>query len=57
MEVAVVADDLHHAGRERAAELECDLGQGYYFAKPLDKAALQELLDGSTPEGERAIAI
>ena len=53
-----VAEGIERAEQlERLLELDCDLGQGYYFAKPLDKLALQQLLDGTAPEGEHAIAI
>jgi diguanylate cyclase (GGDEF)-like protein/PAS domain S-box-containing protein len=53
-----VAEGIERAEQlERLLELDCDLGQGYYFAKPLDKDALQQLLDGAAPEGEHAIAI
>jgi EAL domain-containing protein (putative c-di-GMP-specific phosphodiesterase class I) len=53
-----VAEGIERAEQlERLLELDCDLGQGYYFAKPLDKESLAQLLDGSAPEGEHAIAI
>ena len=55
-----VAEGIERADQlERLLELDCDLGQGYYFAKPLDQVALKELLSGSPAdaEGERAIAI
>jgi EAL domain-containing protein (putative c-di-GMP-specific phosphodiesterase class I) len=54
-----VAEGIETAEQlERLLELECDLGQGYFFAKPLDQVALQELLSAdSPPPGERAIAI
>jgi EAL domain-containing protein (putative c-di-GMP-specific phosphodiesterase class I) len=33
---------------ERLLELRCALGQGYYFAKPLETAALEEMLTERT---------
>jgi diguanylate cyclase (GGDEF)-like protein/PAS domain S-box-containing protein len=41
----------------RLLELDCGLGQGYYFAKPLAEAALRDLLSAeSSQSGEPAIA-
>ncbi|MDP9242248.1 MAG: EAL domain-containing protein, partial [Actinomycetota bacterium] len=42
----------------RLLELDCDLGQGFYFAKPLEQGALRELLSAeSSQSGEPAVAI
>jgi diguanylate cyclase (GGDEF)-like protein/PAS domain S-box-containing protein len=39
-----VAEGIERADQlERLLELECDLGQGYYFARPLDPKALRTL--------------
>ena len=33
--------------RSHLQELECQFGQGYYFARPLDAQAVEELMDNS----------
>src|SRR5204863_5148676 len=41
-----VAEGIERADQlQRLLELKCDLGQGFYFAKPLPSADLQQLLD------------
>jgi EAL domain-containing protein (putative c-di-GMP-specific phosphodiesterase class I) len=41
-----VAEGIERADQlERLLELQCDLGQGYFFARPLDPASLTNLLD------------
>jgi EAL domain-containing protein (putative c-di-GMP-specific phosphodiesterase class I) len=37
-------------------ELECELGQGFYFARPMDADATLDYLRGSQPQGDPAIA-
>jgi diguanylate cyclase (GGDEF)-like protein/PAS domain S-box-containing protein len=46
LDLKPVAEGIERADQlERLLELHCDLGQGYFFAKPLDREALQGLLD------------
>jgi len=41
---------------ERLLELHCELGQGFYFAKPLESASLEELLaERRTMEAEAGL--
>ena len=41
-----VAEGIERADQlERLMELNCDLGQGYFFARPLDPKALRTLLE------------
>ena len=41
-----VAEGIERADQlERLMELKCDLGQGYFFARPLDPRALHRLLE------------
>ncbi len=45
LDLKPVAEGIERADQlERLLELHCDLGQGYFFAKPLDREALQGLL-------------
>ena len=41
-----VAEGIERADQlERLMELKCDLGQGYFFARPLDPRALRTMLE------------
>ena len=41
-----VAEGIERADQlERLMELKCDMGQGYFFARPLDPRALRTLLE------------
>jgi EAL domain-containing protein (putative c-di-GMP-specific phosphodiesterase class I) len=41
-----VAEGIERADQlERLMELNCDLGQGYFFARPLDPRALRRMLE------------
>jgi len=42
--VAAGIEDAHQRGELHASG--CDLGQGYYFAKPLESGAVEEILRG-----------
>jgi diguanylate cyclase (GGDEF)-like protein/PAS domain S-box-containing protein len=45
LDLKPVAEGIERADQlERLLELHCDLGQGFFFAKPLDREALQGLL-------------
>lgn len=45
LDLRPVAEGIERADQlERLLELHCDLGQGFLFAKPLDREALQSLL-------------
>ena len=45
LDLKPVAEGIERADQlERLLELHCDLGQGFFFAKPLDRDALQSLL-------------
>jgi len=54
LDLKPVAEGIERADQlERLLELHCDLGQGYFFAKPLDREALQGLLvERQTMEAE-----
>jgi diguanylate cyclase (GGDEF)-like protein/PAS domain S-box-containing protein len=50
LDLTVVAEGVEHAEQwERLRELGCDLGQGFYFARPMDVAGTLELLRGGVP--------
>ena len=51
-----VAEGIERAEQlERLLELECDLGQGYFFAKPLDQDSLVQLMNQGPEEKAAAI--
>jgi EAL domain-containing protein (putative c-di-GMP-specific phosphodiesterase class I) len=39
----------HHEQLERLLRLGCELGQGFYFARPMDATALEALLERKAP--------
>ena len=46
----IVAEGIERPEQlQRLRQLRCDLGQGYYFAHPLDAAAIEELLAAARP--------
>ena len=46
MNLRPVAEGIERADQlERLMELKCDMGQGYFFARPLDPRALRTLLE------------
>jgi len=46
LEITVTAEGVEdHATWQRLAELGCDLGQGYWLARPMDAGALERWLD------------
>ena len=46
-QLRVVAEGIEHADQlDRLLRLGCELGQGYYFAKPMNAGAIAELLAG-----------
>jgi EAL domain-containing protein (putative c-di-GMP-specific phosphodiesterase class I) len=49
-----VAEGIERADQlERLLDLKCDLGQGFYFAKPLPLAGIDELLSARAALAER----
>jgi diguanylate cyclase len=49
LELHVVAEGVETAQQmEQLKDLGCDLGQGYYFAKPLSSQAIGEMLSQAT---------
>ncbi|MFB3737624.1 MAG: putative bifunctional diguanylate cyclase/phosphodiesterase [Candidatus Velamenicoccus archaeovorus] len=54
LELAPVAEGIERADQlERLLELRCDLGQGFYFARPLPMDGVDELLSARTALEER----
>jgi diguanylate cyclase (GGDEF)-like protein/PAS domain S-box-containing protein len=50
LHMEIVAEGIERVEQlERLRQLRCDLGQGYYFAHPLDVTAIDELLAASRP--------
>jgi EAL domain-containing protein (putative c-di-GMP-specific phosphodiesterase class I) len=49
-----VAEGIERADQlERLLDLKCDLGQGFYFAKPLPLSGIDELLSARAALAER----
>jgi EAL domain-containing protein (putative c-di-GMP-specific phosphodiesterase class I) len=49
-----VAEGIERADQlERLLDLKCDLGQGFYFAKPLPLAGVDELLSARSSLASR----
>jgi EAL domain-containing protein (putative c-di-GMP-specific phosphodiesterase class I) len=45
LQLVPVAEGIEQEGQlQRLLEMECALGQGFYFARPLDKEKITELL-------------
>jgi EAL domain-containing protein (putative c-di-GMP-specific phosphodiesterase class I) len=48
----VLAEGIENIDQlNRLKEMQCSLGQGYYFFPPLDKIAMEQLLGGGRKEG------
>jgi diguanylate cyclase (GGDEF)-like protein len=57
LELCSVAEGIEHAGQAvKLRSLQCDLGQGNYFAKPMPPEELAELLDLSTLQPQSRLA-
>jgi diguanylate cyclase (GGDEF)-like protein/PAS domain S-box-containing protein len=58
LQLRAVAEGIEHAEQlDRLLELRCDLGQGYYFARPLDTENLKAMLTGREKDGLSAKAV
>ncbi|WP_239163117.1 putative bifunctional diguanylate cyclase/phosphodiesterase [Paractinoplanes rishiriensis] len=50
LQLSTIAEGIEHEGQlDSLADGNCELGQGYYFAEPLTRAALDELLFPADP--------
>ena len=57
LELSVVAEGIEHAHQANLLkQLECSLGQGYYFARPLDAADAERRLAEVAPSDPRVRA-
>jgi EAL domain-containing protein (putative c-di-GMP-specific phosphodiesterase class I) len=57
LNLEVVAEGIELAEQWYALrDLECELGQGFYFARPMDADATLDFLRGRQPQGDPAIA-
>jgi diguanylate cyclase (GGDEF)-like protein/PAS domain S-box-containing protein len=57
LNLEVVAEGIELAEQWHALrDLECELGQGFYFARPMDADATLDYLRGRQPQGDPAIA-
>jgi diguanylate cyclase (GGDEF)-like protein/PAS domain S-box-containing protein len=57
LNLEVVAEGIELAEQWHSLrELECELGQGFYFARPMDADATLDYLRGHQPQGDPAIA-
>jgi EAL domain-containing protein (putative c-di-GMP-specific phosphodiesterase class I) len=55
LDLELVAEGIERGDQvSRLTSLECDLGQGFYFARPLDAAAVDQLLSELTAGDEAA---
>jgi EAL domain-containing protein (putative c-di-GMP-specific phosphodiesterase class I) len=57
LNLEVVAEGIELAEQWRALrDLDCELGQGFYFARPMDADAALDYLRGRQPQGDPALA-
>jgi len=57
LELSVIAEGIEHADQANLLrQLECSLGQGYYFARPLDAADAEGRLGEAAPSAARVRA-
>jgi EAL domain-containing protein (putative c-di-GMP-specific phosphodiesterase class I) len=57
LELSVIAEGIEHAHQANLLrQLECSLGQGYYFARPLDAADAEGRLGEAAPSAARVRA-
>jgi EAL domain-containing protein (putative c-di-GMP-specific phosphodiesterase class I) len=57
LNLEVVAEGIELAEQWHALrDLECELGQGFYFARPMDADAALDYLRGRQPQGDPALA-
>jgi diguanylate cyclase (GGDEF)-like protein len=50
LDMQIIAEGIELQGQlDSVTGLQCDIGQGYFFAPPLDAAAMRDLLNGGDP--------
>jgi EAL domain-containing protein (putative c-di-GMP-specific phosphodiesterase class I) len=50
LDMQIIAEGIELQGQlDSVTGLRCDIGQGYFFAPPLDAAAMRDLLNGGDP--------
>jgi EAL domain-containing protein (putative c-di-GMP-specific phosphodiesterase class I) len=50
LDMQIIAEGIELQGQlDSVTGLHCDVGQGYFFAPPLDAAAMRDLLNGGDP--------
>ncbi len=55
LDLELVAEGIEHSDQlSRLQSMDCQLGQGFLFAKPLEPSAVEELLEALTNESEAA---
>ncbi len=57
LDMQIVAEGIERQDQlDSLSGLQCDVGQGYFFARPLDSEAITSLLDAQTPRFDAADA-